>query len=361
MERGFGTLPAVTDEPLRVWIPSDGPVDLDHRPSRLALVPIARAHRDRRADADTRHRWYASLLSSYLPTEPSEAEVAVLPTYLEQTAPEVVRATVAAAEASGLRTLVFGGHDLEPVLPSASMVLLHPGPTRGAQPRADVLAVPYFFTERTDGPPPARPDGARPSVAFCGQGSLRPAAAGLNLLRRVGDTVSNRIRPRVVTPPVRGHVRLRSRSLRVLHDDPGVDDHFVVRDQYRAGASTEADRVRTQAEFDQNLASATYALCVRGTGNFSARFFEALSVGRIPLFVDTRCVLPFEDEIDWRRHTVWVDAADVGRIGEILVAAHPAVVDDPDRSVDSLRRLFEDRLSQPGFFAHMPAAVRRLL
>ena len=73
---------------------------------------------------------------------------------------------------------------------------------------------------------------------------------------------------------------------------------------------------RRIGKFDDNLRSATYALCIRGAGNFSARFYEALSFGRVPLFVDTRCVLPLEDDIDWRHHCVWVDRSDVGRIGD---------------------------------------------
>ena len=164
-----------------------------------------------------------------------------------------------------------------------------------------------------------------------------------------------------MAPPLRGHVGLRSRSLRRLAADPRVDDRFIIRDRYRAGAADEATRARTGEEFDANLRSATYALCVRGTGNFSARFYEALSLGRVPLFVDTRCVLPFEDEIDWWAHTVWLDRSEVDAIGDRLVDAHPHVLADPARRPDVLRRLWEERLTQEGFHSHLPGAVRALL
>lgn len=135
----------------------------------------------------------------------------------------------------------------------------------------------------------------------------------------------------------------------------------MIRDQYRAGASSDADRERTQSEFDDNLRSSTYALCVRGTGNFSARFYEALSFGRVPLFVNTNCVLPLEDLIDWRSRSVWIEANDVDKIGDRLVRAHPEVLNDPDRSAAELRRLWVSHLTSDGFFSHLPGVIRSLL
>ena len=348
------------NQPLRVWAGPVSGVNVTDRAARLSLSPILRARLDDRfGDAALAER-YGSLRTSYQLTDPDEAEVALLPRALEHTEPAEIHALLKQAEAHGLRTLVFGSDDLEPIMPSASVILLHPGPTRGAQPLADVLALPYLLTDRAQATE-LRPDGDRPSVAFCGQGATRPGAGTGQAVVRAGRVLVNKVRPRVVPPPVRGHVGLRSAALRDLADHPEVDDHFVIRDQYRAGVSSEQDRARTQQEFDDNLRSATYVLCVRGTGNFSARFYEALSFGRVPLFVDTNCVLPFEDEIDWRARTVWVESRDVRSLGDHLVAAHPDVLIDADRSAQGLRQLWEERLTQDGYFAHLPATVRRLL
>lgn len=348
-------------EPLRVWAPDLPDVDLGDRAARLALAPMVRAHLDRRLPEDERVASYGALLRSYaVVDDPAAAEVAVLPRLVEAVAADEVASTVRRAEAAGLRTLVFAGRDLEPIIVQESVILLHPGPTRGAQPRADVLAVPFLAPDR-GGAALDRPDADRPSVAFCGQGTARPVAAAGQALRRAADGLSNTVRPRVVAPPLRGHVELRSRSLRQLAADPRVDDRFLIRDRYRAGAADEAARARTGVEFEANLRAATYALCVRGTGNFSARFYEALSLGRVPLFVDTRCVLPFEDEIDWWAHTVWLDRSDVDGIADRLVSAHPHVLADPARRPEALRRLWEERLTQEGFYSHLPRAVRALL
>ena len=135
----------------------------------------------------------------------------------------------------------------------------------------------------------------------------------------------------------------------------------MVRDRYRAGSTTDTDRDRTQAEFDDNLRSATYALCVRGTGNFSARFCEALSFGRVPLFVDTDCLLPFDEEIDWRAHTVWIDQTEVADIGPRLMEVHAGVLADPARSPQAQRDLWSGWLTQDGYFRHLVATLRTLL
>jgi len=348
-------------DPLRVWTVLPTGLAMDDHAQRVGVVPIVRAHLDRRRTEDERAARYGSLLTHYrLVDDPAEAEVAVLAETVERAGPEHLREVVATAEARGLRTLVAAAHDVEPRMPSSSIVLLHPGPTRGAQPHADVLAVPYLFVDRARGAPP-RPDAERPSIAFCGQGATRPGAGVVQAVARIGRATVNRVRPAVVAPPVRSPVTLRARALRALRASPAVDDRFVIRDRYRAGAADEAERTRTQQEFDANLRSATYALCVRGTGNFSARFYEALSAGRVPLFVDTDCTLPFEDDIDWSARMVRVDRRDVGTVAERLVAAHPDVVGDPARSPDALRALWEDRLSEQGFYRHLVPALRRML
>jgi hypothetical protein len=52
-------------------------------------------------------------------------------------------------------------------------------------------------------------------------------------------------------------------------------------------------------EFQDNIKNSHFTLCNRGAGNFSMRFYETLSAGRIPLILDTDLVLPYEDKINW--------------------------------------------------------------
>ena len=85
-------------------------------------------------------------------------------------------------------------------------------------------------------------------------------------------------------------------------------------------------------------------------GEFSYRLYEILAAGRIPIFVNTRCVLPFEDEIVWRQHCVWIEENQISRAGEILAEFHSGLSAERFGAIQGAnRRLWESRLSAIGF------------
>ena len=114
-------------------------------------------------------------------------------------------------------------------------------------------------------------------------------------------------------------------------------------------------RINARNEYVQNMVESDYILCARGAGNFSYRLYETLCCGRIPVFIDTDCVLPLESSIDWKSHCVWVEGSDVAHIGDQVAAFHasltPAEFADRQRAC---RALWETHLSPQGFFAHFP-------
>jgi hypothetical protein len=203
---------------------------------------------------------------------------------------------------------------------------------------------------------PLRTLGPRPLVGFCGSLPREPAAktAWARLRRRVGDR-RRKVGAARGNPVEIGYVR--SRALDLLESHPGVDTNIVLRETFWAGMGYGPDALeaRTQArrEYVQNIVESDYVLCARGAGNFSYRLYETLCCGRIPIFIDTDCVLPLESSIDWKRYCVWVDESDVGRIGDRVAAFHaslqPREFEDRQRAC---RTLWETHLSPQGFFAH---------
>jgi hypothetical protein len=117
---------------------------------------------------------------------------------------------------------------------------------------------------------------------------------------------------------------LRAKALRALRRTRGIQTQFVTRQSYWAGArgkykeTSKAKEAGPRAVFWNNVVNSDYTLCIRGGGNFSYRFYEVLAAGRVPLFVNTKCVLPFDDEIDWKKHVVWVEENQLNSAGEIL-------------------------------------------
>lgn len=58
--------------------------------------------------------------------------------------------------------------------------------------------------------------------------------------------------------------------------------------------------------FYENLKENLYSLCIRGGGNFSFRLAETFMMGRIPILIDTDCILPFRGFIPYEKNTVYV-------------------------------------------------------
>jgi hypothetical protein len=150
-------------------------------------------------------------------------------------------------------------------------------------------------------------------------------------------------------------LELRERALAALERGRGIRTDFVRRSSFWGGSMSrfhfdEQRQQQVRAEFVRNVLDNDYALCARGKGNFSYRFYEVLSAGRIPVFVNSDCVLPFERQIDWKRHVVWLEEHEIGRAAERIVQYHrqlgPVGFAELQREN---RRLWQERLSPEAF------------
>jgi hypothetical protein len=159
---------------------------------------------------------------------------------------------------------------------------------------------------------------------------------------------------------------VRSRALAALAAQDDVDVNVVLRDQGGGGALyPQVDRARwdvVRGEYVRNSVDSDYVLCARGAGNWSWRFSETLSLGRIPVFVDTDCVLPYDFVLDWRDYVVWIDRTEISRIGEIVARFHERLSDAEFRDLQrECRLVWEQYLSPYGFFANFHRHFERPL
>jgi hypothetical protein len=167
--------------------------------------------------------------------------------------------------------------------------------------------------------------GARPIVGFCGQASAGFSQCLKEIVLIIRHILKFKLGILQTTPqPIQSTSLVRSKILNSIEKDEGVKSNFIQRKKYRAGIASSKERLThktTQAFFDNMLAS-HYILCVRGGGNFSVRFYETLAMGRIPVFVNTDCLLPLEDEIDWKKNCVWVEFEERKQIAKKVIAFH---------------------------------------
>jgi hypothetical protein len=191
----------------------------------------------------------------------------------------------------------------------------------------------------------------RASVGFCGYvGSARERLFRIT----VGRVLGGGQRDKAVG------IQLRHRALESLRRSSAVDANLIARTQLWGGAVRgtaefdEARRAAVRREFLDNLIGSDYCLALRGKGNYSFRLYEVFAMGRIPVFVDTLCVLPWEDEIDWRRHCVWVDESEIDRTAEIVAQFHADLhADDFEKLQLENRRLWLEFLSPEAIYTRI--------
>jgi len=69
-------------------------------------------------------------------------------------------------------------------------------------------------------------------------------------------------------------------------------------------AQIESIQQQSKVEFYENIKNNMFNLCVSGWGNYSYRFCQTICSGRIPVLINTNCVLPYEEIFDYKNHIV---------------------------------------------------------
>lgn len=155
-----------------------------------------------------------------------------------------------------------------------------------------------------------------------------------------------------IPPPVIPLLVKRKKILKRFRQSIQVLSDFNERDSFAAG--TRGNDPATRMEFLENLRRNPYALCIRGSANYSLRFFEALCLGRIPVLIDTDCVLPCEDEIDWPSLIPIIPYNNYKQASDLLLDFHQQL--GPEgliiRQIEC-RKIYETFLSREGFFDYV--------
>lgn len=164
----------------------------------------------------------------------------------------------------------------------------------------------------------------KPIVGFCGQATLSKNKAFKENIKFLKENAR-----RFTKNPFRNDYEPlfasgyeRAKLLKSIEANSNITTHFIYREHYRGGANSPESLNKTTQEYYDNLRASQYVVCIRGGGNFSVRFFQTLLMGRIPVFVNTDCLLPFEEVIEWKKHVVWVEWAERNQIAEKILSFH---------------------------------------
>jgi len=302
-------------------------------------------------------------------TDLDEADACLLPIYYifgdeEPAFLENIKCFLDKVVKSRKKIIVFTGHD-RPVydIRIDNAIIFNSAINKSVQP-SNVFAYPHFFEDYIriyrNNELSVRQKGATPVIGFCGFappvglrfgrskviGMLKLAANYLGIMKKY---------------PARASHSYRARAIIGLRRSKKISTNFRIKStiafgpqgQLNTGNTVESDDV-FRRNFVNNIVDSDYTLCVRGIGNNSIRFFESLCCGRIPVFVNTDCVLPFDNQINWKSMCIWVEAHDIDKIDKIVLNFHQSRSNDQLIELQKkIRSVWEEYLTPVGFYKHI--------
>jgi len=153
---------------------------------------------------------------------------------------------------------------------------------------------------------------------------------------------------------------LRDEVTEAMEKSKSIYTNFIKRSSFSGNVKTaEDDMNEIRSNFVSNIIDNDYSLCVRGDANASTRFYEILSLGRIPFFVDTECVLPLEDKINYKEFCVFVDYKKMDNFGDELHTFHKNISPEEFKNMQiKAREAFEEYLRIDVFTKYLMNKLR---
>lgn len=147
---------------------------------------------------------------------------------------------------------------------------------------------------------------------------------------------------------------MRYKYLKRLEKNKDIQTNIIYRQRYRAGVRKNRSVDKTTYEFYENINDSDYIFNLRGAGNFSVRFYQTLAMGRIPVLVDTDCLLPLEGIIDWTQHCIRIPKGKEHEMEQRLLEFHQNLTQEKFEHIQKEnRKLWEDYLTLTTFFARI--------
>lgn len=192
----------------------------------------------------------------------------------------------------------------------------------------------------------------KPVVGFCGQANHFKYAVINEYVKVFVKNIMSKLGFININPQkLMSTSYFRYKILKRLQEAKAIQSNFIIRDQYRAGIRTNKDAHKTTLEFYDNIMNSDYVVCMRGAGNFSNRFYETLAMGRIPVFINTDCLLPLDEIIDWKKHVVWIEYKDRHKIAEKIIEFHNQLDEVRLNALfESNRQLWQNKLTLLQYF-----------
>ncbi len=187
------------------------------------------------------------------------------------------------------------------------------------------------------------------SISFCGTADWTLLNKYESFLKEMLFKIKNRIiKPYLdLRLPISG-MNLRGKMLKSFDQNTNLNVNLILR---KRNDSIQISKEKYKFEYWNNILSSPFTICLRGNGNFSVRFYETLAIGRIPILIDTDCVLPLDKEINWSKHCIMIKNTDPKKVVE---SVNMRINNMHNNEIINMqianRKLWVDKLSFSGFY-----------
>lgn len=250
------------------------------------------------------------------------------------------------ARAAGKRLIISACHDDNSPTHVEDAIILRPGAYKSSLVGNEIIIPAYVedIGALYDMQPLGK--GAKPTVGFAGKAGFG------SINEHIRYVLRNYLLRRGAA---RQGLYFRRRSLDLIARDPRIELHAIVRTAFSGNRKTiELSPEQARHEYIENVRNNLFTLAPRGDGNFSLRFFESLSAGRIPILIDTDSALPLEETIRYDDFIIRVPWQRLDELPERIVRFWESHTDEEIRDIQAkARRAFTDYLYPPAFFRHI--------
>tara|TARA_S200000501_G_scaffold243608_1_gene228076 strand:+ start:206 stop:1279 length:1074 start_codon:yes stop_codon:yes gene_type:complete len=190
----------------------------------------------------------------------------------------------------------------------------------------------------------------KPRIGFDGIANYN----SLKLIGLIGKNFLYNINYKIFKYPFEGdpvipYFLKRKHILNMLESSSEIEKNFSIRDTFAVGTVGKDNKSRN--EYINNILSSDYTLCYRGASNYSLRFYETLCLGRIPLFINTDCKLPFENNINWKEVCLWIEESELYQISDKILDYHHSLTESQFKEKQLYcRELWVKYCSKEGFY-----------
>ncbi len=259
--------------------------------------------------------------------------------------------------------IFFGSDCSDEPLPIKDAIVFRQSPYRSLSRQGTDYCFPFFCEDFVEhylkGEMPIRKKPDIPVIGFCGLATPVSLRKRLQIPLYHASTLLKQ--GKIGVSPYKGH-SIRNLALNLMQNNQQIAANFVIRREAAFfKASDEDSRINIRLQYVENIVNSDYTLCIRGAGNYSNRFYEVISCGRIPIFVDTDCVLPWDSVINWKKYTVSLNEKELNTIVNKVLEFHNRL--SPDEFIEmqhACRKLWKEWLSPEGFFSHLYLSLNSL-